>query len=112
MSTVLASKDDIVAQLLAMKQELSSLSLRGASRGTQQRKSPVRRQSAVETGDGEFAELAPARMSLPLSDADAACHYKRTVGPQHPPTPPTRLCLPLPCGKGKHNRVGYALRTR
>ena len=80
MSTVLASKDDIVAQLLAMKQELSSLSLRGASRGTQQRKSPVRRQSAVETGDGEFAELAPARMSLPLSDADAACHYKRTVG--------------------------------
>jgi hypothetical protein len=48
-------QDDIVAQLLAMKQELSSLSFGRSTCSTQQRKSPVRRQSCVEPGTGSDA---------------------------------------------------------
>jgi hypothetical protein len=78
------SPDDIVAQLLAMKQDLLSLSFGRTACGAQQRKSPRRWQSPVEPGDGdgdgEFAQFAPAWMSSPPSDAGAVCHYKRTVG--------------------------------
>jgi hypothetical protein len=77
------SADDIVAQLLAMKQDLLSRSFGRAACGTQQqRKSPERRQSPSEPcdGDGEFAQLVPAWMSSPPSDAGAVYHYKRAVG--------------------------------
>ena len=78
------SPDDIVAQLLAMKQDLLSLSFGRTACGAQQRKSPRRWQSPVEPGDGdgdgEFAQFAPAWMSSPPSDAGAVCHCKRTVG--------------------------------
>ena len=77
------SADDIVAQLLAMKQDLLSRSFGRAACGTQQqRKSPERQQSPSEPcdGDGEFAQLVPAWMSSPPSDAGAVYHYKRAVG--------------------------------
>jgi hypothetical protein len=58
------SPDDTIAQLLAMKQELASLSFGRTARGTQQRKS-----------HGDFAQVAPASPSV----ANTVYHFKRAV---------------------------------
>lgn len=69
---------DIHAQLLAMKQELLSISFGCTTRGTQPHRSPERRHSPVQPGEGEFAQVS--RMGSPPSDAHNMCHYKRVVG--------------------------------